>query len=297
MLDYHLHLLRHGDDGPYRADEVRAYAIAAGAAGIEEIAVTEHLFRFRQADALLRGWWEEDASKVLREQTAAYWCAHATGDLDEYVEAVLDAAGSLPDGAAAVRLGLEVDHYPGRMPAVADLLAGFPFDLLLGSVHWLGAWGFDQFDDPVVAGEWAVRTAGAGDIDKVWDRYCDAIDEMAGSGTCDVLAHPDLVKVTGALPEGDRSGWYERMAWAAAEHGVCAEISSAGWRKPVGEHYPAPALLEAFHAAGVGVTTASDAHERALVGSGFDRLREVVVAGGYTELAGFVGRQREARAL
>ncbi|HET9773178.1 MAG TPA: hypothetical protein VFS16_19960, partial [Acidimicrobiia bacterium] len=60
MLDYHLHLLRHGEDGPYRAESVRAYAEAAAARGVEEICITEHLFRFRQADGLLAGWWDAD---------------------------------------------------------------------------------------------------------------------------------------------------------------------------------------------------------------------------------------------
>jgi histidinol phosphatase-like PHP family hydrolase len=89
VLDYHLHLLRHGEDGPYRVEAVRAYAEAAAAQGVEEICITEHLFRFRQADRLLAGWWDADPDGRLREQTAAYWAEHATGDLDEYVDAVL----------------------------------------------------------------------------------------------------------------------------------------------------------------------------------------------------------------
>src|ERR1041385_1513210 len=76
MLDYHTHLLRHGEDGPYRADQVRAYAVEAGRRGVEEIAIPEHLFRFRQADALLRGWWDDDPSEALRAQTMRYWDAH-----------------------------------------------------------------------------------------------------------------------------------------------------------------------------------------------------------------------------
>lgn len=296
MLDYHLHLLPHGADGPYRADDVRAYAVKAHAEGVDEIAITEHLFRFRQADALLAGWWDDDPNSQLRSQTARYWAQHATGDLDSYVEAVLGAATDPGDApAASIRLGLEVDYYPGRMDDVARLLAPYPFDVLLGSVHWIGSWGFDQFDDPVVGNEWAARTRRPGDIDKVWDHYCDAIDEMAASGVCDVLAHPDLIKVTGVFPEGDRSSWYERLAAAAASNEVCAEVSSAGWRKPAGEAYPAAELLGAFYNAGVGVTTASDAHDLETVADGADRLRELVTGVGYTELTGFVRRSREPR--
>jgi histidinol-phosphatase (PHP family) len=223
VLDYHLHLLRHGEDGPYRAEDVRAYAGAAAARGVEEICITEHLFRFRQADRLLDGWWDADPDTSLGAQTQGYWSAHATGDLDAYVEAVSEAAGE--GGGARIRLGLEVDYYPGRMDDVADLLAGYPFDLLLGSVHWLGAWGFDQLGHPLVEEQWAAR-----EIEAVWDAYVSAIEELAATGTADVLAHPDLAKVSGARPPGDPGPWWDRLAKAAADNGVAAEVSSAGWR-------------------------------------------------------------------
>ncbi|HVW34610.1 MAG TPA: PHP domain-containing protein [Acidimicrobiia bacterium] len=289
MLDYHLHLLRHGEDGPYRPAMVRAYAEAAAAAGVAEICITEHLFRFRQADALLAGWWDADPDHRLRDQTAAYWAEHATGDLDAYVAAVRDGGAASP---IPVRLGLEVDYYPGRMDDVAGLLAGWPFDLLLGSVHWLGAWGFDQMGDPVVDEQWETR-----DVEAVWDAYVAAIEELAATRTADVLAHPDLAKVAGIAPAGDLAPWWDRLAKAAAENGVAAEVSSAGWRKPAAEAYPAPPLLERFRAAGVAVTTASDAHELSLVADGTGRLRALLAGAGYTELIGFEARRPSPRSL
>ena len=296
MLDYHLHLLRHGEDGPYRAEDVRAYAGAAAARGVEEICITEHLFRFRQADRLLHGWWDGDPDARLRHQTQGYWTAHATGDLDAYVEAVLEAAdGQGADGeggGARIRLGLEVDYYPGRMDEVAGLLAGYPFDLLLGSVHWLGAWGFDQVGDPVVDHQWALR-----EIEAVWDDYVSAIEELAATGTTDVLAHPDLAKVSGARPAGDPGPWWDRLAKAAADNGLAAEVNSAGWRKPAAEAYPAPGLLARFRAAGVPVTTASDAHELGLVADGIDRLRPLLEGAGYTRLVAFAGRRPSPRSI
>ena len=52
---------------------------------------------------------------MLRASLAGYWAEHAHADLDVYVDAVLEAKkAGLP-----VRLGLEVDHYAGRMDKVA----------------------------------------------------------------------------------------------------------------------------------------------------------------------------------
>ena len=141
-------------------------------------------------------------------------------------------------------IGLEVDYYAGQMDTVAGLLAGYPFDVLLGSVHWLGAWRFDDLDDPVSMGEWSARQ-----VDDCWEAYTAALEELAASGACDVLAHPDLIKVAGHIPDAPAE-WWDRMAEAAASSGMAAELSSAGWRKPVGEQYPALPLLERFVAAG-----------------------------------------------
>jgi len=235
---------------------------------------------------VVRGFWDDDAGvgHEVRAGMAAYWDEHVGADLDDYVEAVQEAkAAGLP-----VVLGLEVDHYPGRMDRVAELLAGYPFDVLLGSVHWIGAWGFDNFEDAVVAAEWDRRT-----VEDVWRRYTEALEELAASGACDVLAHPDLCKVTGRVPAVPDE-FYDRMAEAAASTGMAAEVSSAGWRKPVGEAYPAVPLLARFHERGVPVTTASDAHGLADVGGRAADLRVLVESAGYTELAAYRSRSRVA---
>jgi histidinol-phosphatase (PHP family) len=282
VLDYHLHLWPHGERaaGP-TLEELAAYCERAHQAGVTEIALTEHLFRFRQADAVVRGFWDDDPDARLAAQMQAYWDDHAHADLDAYVEAVQQAK----DAGLPVVLGLEVDHYPNRMDKVAALLDGYPFDVLLGSIHWIGAWGFDNYDDPVVKGEWDNRTT-----EDVWRAYTAALEELADSRTCDVLAHPDLCKVTGRVP-AEPQEFYERMAEAAARTGMAAEVSSAGWRKPINQPYPAPALLDAFRRHGVPVTTASDAHQLHHVADRADDLKALLKASGYDKLTAFRNRQ------
>ncbi len=261
-------------------EQLDAYCTRAVAAGVHEVALTEHLFRFTQADAVLAGFWDDDPNPDLRDTTAAYWAEHAHADLDAYVDAVLSAkAAGLP-----VVLGLEVDHYAGRMDKVAALLDGYPFDVLLGSVHWIGAWGFDRYDEPVIVAEWDARS-----VEEVWRSYTEALEELAASGVCDVLAHPDLCKVTGRVPQVPDE-FYDRMAEAAATSGMAAEVSSAGWRKPVGEAYPALPLLRRFHAAGVPVTTASDAHTLPDVADRVDDLRRLLHDAGYESLTAYRAR-------
>ena len=282
MLDYHLHLWPHSQsDAETTVEQVTAYCERAVEAGVSEIALTEHLFRFTQAKDLLGGFWDDLPGDALRPGMAAYWDHHAWVDLDSYVEVVEAVkAEGLP-----VVLGLEVDFYQGRMDEVAGLLSGYPFDVLLGSVHWLGTWRFDVLTDPEVLAEWDVR-----DIDAVWDEYTRAMEELGASGVCDVFAHPDLVKIAGRLPTVPDE-FYDRITEAAVRSGMAAELSSAGWKKPVGEEYPAPPLLKRFVELGVPLTTASDAHTLPDVADRVGDLRDLLLGAGVDRLQGFRGRR------
>jgi histidinol-phosphatase (PHP family) len=285
VLDYHLHLWPHGQRAVQATvEDLAAYCAQAAEEGVTEIALTEHLFRFDQADALLGGWWDDDPDTRLRADAARYWREHVSADLDAYVDTCVAAKqAGLP-----VIVGMEVDYYPGRMDKVAALLDGYPFDVLLGSVHWIGAWMFDDLSSAIAMGEWDVRT-----IDAVWDDYTRALEELAASGAVDVLAHPDLCKVTGQRPAVPDE-FYDRMAEAAASSGMAAEVSSAGWRKPAGEAYPAVPLLDRFHRRGVPVTTASDAHRLSEVAMRASEIRTLVEVAGYTHLQAYSGRRPHA---
>ena len=93
MLDYHLHLWPHDErDTPLNLEQLKAYCDKAQAAGVKELAVTEHLFRFRQAADLLGGFWSDDrVPAALAASMADYWDFHATADLDAYVRCAQEA--------------------------------------------------------------------------------------------------------------------------------------------------------------------------------------------------------------
>ena len=166
---------------------------------------------------------------------------------------------------------------------MARLLDGYPFDVLLGSVHWLGTWQFDLLHDEECLAEWDRRR-----VEDVWRRYTEALEELAATRTCDVLAHPDFVKLAGRRPSAATlDECHDRMAEAARASKMAAEISSAGFHAPVGEQYPATGLLSRFAARGVPVTTASDSHGPGCVGERAGELGRLAAAAGYTTLRAF----------
>lgn len=276
--DYHIHLHDHGESGPYTQELIDRYVFSGEERGVTELGFTEHIFRFREANELLGEWWSEDPDPKMRAYCERYIAEHSTQSLDEYIDALTVAKSrGLP-----VKIGLEIDYYPGRMSEIDGFLADYPLDFRLGSVHWIGAWGFD---DPGVGDEWEVR-----EIESVWTRYFDLLADLIATNSIDALAHPDLVKKFGYRLAQEPVELYRRVATMAAERSIAFEVSSAGLRKPVGEAYPSSLFLEVIRSAGASITTASDAHGPQEVGVDFDRLSEMAITAGFTEVVSFTMR-------
>ena len=267
LTDYHLHLR---PDEPettaeryFTAENVDRYLAAAGEAGIAELGVSEHVYRFTQALDLWRH---------------PLWEQEARDDLDAYCEFVR---------STPLRLGIECDFIPAAEDRTAALLEARDFDYVIGSVHFIG-------DDAVDHTGWDIWES-KGNPDEVWRRYFAALAECARSGLFDILAHPDLVKVWGGarpLPERDPRQYYEPAVEAIAESGIAVEVSTAGLRKPVGELYPSPGFAELCVEAGACFSLSSDAHLPEQVGFGYDRALEFLTELGVGEICVFDRRSR-----
>ncbi len=288
MGDYHLHLHPHEPapagappPGVYPDGYIEAYVEAAAARGVTELGFTEHLYRCVEAAGALGPFWEREPDPRLAAQARDFVESERNLSLDAYVAAVLAAR----DRGLPVLLGLEVDYFPETIDAVAELLARYPFDFLIGSVHWVGGWSVDHHD---VVDEFDQRG-----VDQAYRDYFDLEARLAGSGAVDVLAHADVVKKFGHRPAAPPRDLYEAVAKEAAASGTAVEVSSAGLWKPVGEIYPAPEFLRAFREAGVGITLASDGHAPDEAGRGHDEAVAAARAAGYTQRLRFRERRAE----
>lgn len=272
LTDYHLHLRPDEENTTaeryFTSENVDRYLEAAAAAGIEELGVSEHVYRFSQALEL----WQHPL-----------WTENARDDLDAYCEFVR---------STPLRLGIECDFVPGAEDRTASLLEARDFDYVVGSVHFVGE---EAVDHP----GWDVWE-GSGNPDEVWRRYFESLAECARSGLFDILAHPDLVKVWGGsrpAPERDPRFFYEPAVEAIAESGIAVEVSTAGLRKPVGELYPAAGFAEMCVEAGASFALSSDAHLPEQVGFEYDRAVEFLDGLGVGEICVFERRQRRLEPL
>ena len=266
----------------FKLDQIAAYCDEAATNGVTELALTEHAYRFVDVIAAVGPFWQRSGHEPTSALMADYFDFHSRNSLEEYVAlAQLAKEEGLP-----VKIGLEVDYYRDQMDVVAALLAQYPFDVLIGSVHWLGTWMFDDLDSPAQMSEWTVR-----DVDQCWADYTIALEELCAADAVDVLAHPDLIKVAGYYASNPGEYW-DLMVAAAASADVSLECSSGGWVKPVAEQYPADGFLDRLVAAGITFTTASDAHRLERVGHRAGDLAALLEARGVEHLASYTNRQR-----
>jgi len=271
LADYHLHtpLCKHA------VGELGEYVAAARAAVLDEVGCADHIPMPPEYDPEQR----MEPSELPRYIALVEDVRRRSTDLSD-----------LPD--LPVRLGLEADFYPGTEEAVREILASHPWDYVLGSVHYIGEWGFDN---PRVRDEWKRR-----DVAVVWREYFELVRRAAESGLFDSLAHFDLVKIFGFRPAGGPEEEVDlaRPALEAARAaGIAIEVSTGGLRKPCGEIYPAEAILREALAMGIPVTLGSDAHRPADVAAGFGKAGALLRGGGYKSHLLFERRERREAPL
>jgi histidinol-phosphatase (PHP family) len=265
VIDLHLHTSRCG----HASGSISDFVDAGRAAGLTAMCFTDHL-----------------------PMPPAY-PQHYTmrpEEMPDYIDDVRMArALSAETGGPEILCGIEADWLPGDQEQLRAALAACEFDMVLGSVHFIGDWAFD---DPDLVARYTST-----DIDALWARYFGLVDDAVRSRLFDVLAHPDLIKKFGYLPGLDPAAWYEDTAIALAESGVAVEVNTGGLRKPVGEVYPSLRLLEACFRRGVPATFGSDAHAPGEVASGQREARDLLAEAGYRSLVVFRDRMPEEVAL
>lgn len=266
IADQHLHL----EIGPYTPENypdewLDRYLETAAQRGIDRLGVVEHAYRFHEAKGLLPNAWAD---------------ARCLYGLDAYLRFVeRSKARGVP-----VSWGLEMDYVPGAEEGIERFLSRYPWDFVLGSVHFIGDIGIDLADHREQAAKLGRR--------KVWDEYFRRSREAVETGLFDVLTHPDLPKIFGERAEHPLGEEFRRTVDAIKRRDMVLECNTAGLRKPVREIYPVAAYLQSARDAGVPLSVGSDAHEPQHVGAGFPEAIELLRSVGAVETVHFIARRR-----
>ncbi|MDQ7043798.1 MAG: histidinol-phosphatase [Sulfurimonas sp.] len=180
-----------------------------------------------------------------------------------------------------ILLAYEVDYLPGHMD---ERVLNADVDYLIGSIHFLEGWGFDN---PEFIGKWEEQN-----IDEIWQKYFDTIKEMAESKLFDIVGHLDLIKVFKFMPKSNIVKMATPALLAIKEAGMVLELNVAGYRKKVQEPYPSKELLQKAYDLDIPITFSSDAHMPEQVAMYNDEILTLARDVGYTQCAYFIKRQK-----
>ena len=117
MIDYHLHVVAHGDR-PMTVENILAYCEVAKARGIRQMGITEH-------------------DRYLEEIDLASF--QEARELSRDVE---------------LRLGIEIDFVPGKEEEMDRFAAELPYDYVIGSVHRVAGEEVDHPDHKEIYDKW-----------------------------------------------------------------------------------------------------------------------------------------------
>jgi len=261
--DYHMHTPRCN----HAKGTIIEYAQAAVDAGLTEIGMSDHSPMPNGFDKA----WRMDES-----------------ELNSFIEE-LEAAQQQFKGVLSIKAALEVDFYPGAEPYIEFLSQYYDWDYLMGSVHFIGEWGFDNPEEKSGFEDC--------DIEKTYCDYFSLVEQSAACGLFDSLGHPDLIKKFGyrASQDSDKVRLAEiAMLQAVKKANVALEISSAGLRKPVREIYPHTRIVEEASKLNIPFAYGSDAHSPAEVGHGMQDCLALLHKYSISEVATFKQRHRNS---
>jgi histidinol-phosphatase (PHP family) len=242
MLDYHNHL----EKGSLDRSWLEQFLPQAAARGVTEYGIAEHSYLFAELLPLYEGKIGSDKTPLGRRQHEWFFAKAGKWRLEDYFNLLLPLRRE-----GKVKIGLELDWFPGNAQLVQELLGPWPWDYIIGSVHWLDGWVYDVWPDT-----WQGR-----DVQAVWHRYIDILRDGVQSRCFDILGHADAIKVYGFCPQPwPEQGWI-RLARVLAENGVAAEVNTAFRYRGYSPNFcPDPQLLDIFCREGVELTFGSDAH-------------------------------------
>jgi histidinol-phosphatase (PHP family) len=266
LVDYHIHTARCG----HARGEMAAYVERAIQAGLPEMGFSDHIFLYWLPSD------QRDPELAMPED-----------QFDAYVEDVLRLRRAYPD--IQIRLAVEADFIVDQESTLKGILDRYPWDYVLGSVHFIGDWGMDDGRYLSRYDEW--------DIDELYEHYFGLVIRAAESGHFDTMAHLDLVKKFGHRARKELTDLYGRVARRLAAAGVAIEVNTAGLRKPVGELYPHLDLLTACRKAGVPATLGSDAHAPEEVARDLPLAIEHLHAAGYERILAYQVRRRDWKSI
>jgi histidinol-phosphatase (PHP family) len=173
-----------------------------------------------------------------------------------------------------ILLAYEVDYMNNQAFMEQDILNA-NVDYLIGSVHFIDKWGFDNPQFLAIYQE--------KDINMIWEEYFATVSKMIKSRYFNIVGHLDLIKIFKYLPTKNIIDIAYQTIIDIKNSNMVLEINSAGFRKPIKEQYPSRKLLELAFKFDIPITFGSDAHNIKQIGYKYNEILQLAKDIGYTK--------------
>lgn len=266
LIDYHTHHERCG----HAVGSLEDYVQRGIELGLSHLGLSDHM-------------------PLLHVNPAEYYpeMAMPMEELPRYVEEAFSLKEKYKE-QIDIRVGLEGDYIEGWEREIKEVIDAYPWDYVIGSVHFLGTWDISDFRQ---THNWEGK-----DIFEVYRQYYGAVVKAAETSYYDIAGHIDVIKRFNYKPAPryeDELRELELSALRAVKRAdMVMELNASGMSKACAEMFPSRRILEEAFRLGIPVTLGSDAHDPQKLGEFLGEARDLLYEIGFRELAVFENRRR-----
>lgn len=278
------------ESGCYSEEWLDLYLQQAKQLGLREVGIVDHLYRFKETRTYFERYMQLGDNEVGKVQR--YWLDRVmTESMADFVSAINRAKAKWSRHGISLKLGIEADYFVGGEEELTSLLATYQWDYVIGSVHFVEGWGFDNPQTQYIFEGMNTAT-----LQQNYTRFFATVEKMILSNMFDFVAHLDNFKVFDYQVKDTvfLDSWYERIAKALLTTQTATEINAGlYYRYPVKEMCPGPRFLQILIDHGVAFTISSDAHFPDDLGKYTFVNAELLKSFGVQSIVGFEQRKKK----
>ena len=264
QVDYHVHPDYSLDAAP---DNIEQHCLKGLQLELSEICFTPHF----EVDPVRKevDWFVRVAGTV-QKMNELHWLEQFFSDIET--------ARKKFSPAIKIKAGIEIGYEPGCEKSIEQVLAGFPFDFVLGSIHCLNHIAISSRKESpnFFAGTTVAQMA---------SKYFSLMEQAVKTCLFDCIAHLDLYRRYGWLYFGDcvhsiHNNYLEVLESIfkfMAKKNIGLEINTSGLRRGLNDLNPSEDMLSIAVRNGISLyTTGSDAHSVTELGQGLHQAEELL---------------------
>ncbi len=262
FIDYHTHHARCG----HAIGSLEEYVLQGIEIGLDQLGLSDHM-------------------PLLHVDPATYYTGMAMpmNELSRYFEECVYLKEQYKE-QIDIRIGLEGDYIEGYEEQIERIVTSYPWDYVIGSVHFLGEW--DISDSRQLHG-WEGRR-----VADVYEHYYSMVQKAASTGFYHYLGHLDVIKRFGKIPEVDMWDVEKQTVDIIKDNDLAIELNASGLRMPCEEMFPSLRILQYCLERNVPLTVGSDAHQPTRLSQNLDIAVDLLKGIGFQQLATFKAGKR-----